>query len=91
MTLFEVEELTRYWLDYPPLHLILAAHLGFKQFPRGRAKTFREPMSDRRPPAGDVRQLTAELGAGFASGDVHAGLNPVVLDFAELRRTAAAR
>ena len=90
MTLFEVEELTRYWLDYPPLHVILAAHFGLRQFRRGRPKTIGAAIADRLR-AADVGQLAAELGAGFASGDVHAGLDPVVLDFAELRRTAAAR
>src|SRR5437870_2109079 len=29
------------------------------------------------------------LGPGFRAGDVHGGLTPVVLDFAELRRQAA--
>jgi hypothetical protein len=28
MTLLEVEELTRYWIDHPPPHLLIAAYLG---------------------------------------------------------------
>jgi len=29
MTLFQVEELTSYWARHPPLHLLVAAYLGF--------------------------------------------------------------
>jgi hypothetical protein len=38
----------------------------------------------------EVVHLLAELGPSFARGDVHAGLNPVVLDFNELRRVIKA-
>ena len=31
MTLLDVEELTRYWIDHPPLHLMVAAYLGARQ------------------------------------------------------------
>lgn len=89
MTLFDIEELARYWLDYPPLHMILAAHFGFGQFRQGRAGDIGTRAANRRD-ADDAARLAAELGLGFASGDVHAGLAPVVLDFAELRRKAAA-
>jgi hypothetical protein len=34
----------------------------------------------------DIGAVLAELGSGFAGGDVHLGLAPVVLDFAELKR-----
>jgi len=33
--------------------------------------------------------MLARLGPGFGAGDVHAGLTPVVLDFAELHRRSA--
>lgn len=89
MTLLDVEELTRYWLDHPPLHLVLAAHFGFGRFRQGRAGDI-STRTKNRPRADDAARLAAELGAGFASGDVHAGLGRVVLDFTELRRKAAA-
>jgi hypothetical protein len=38
----------------------------------------------------DLPSVLAELGPGFGAGDVHAGLAPVVLDFAELQRRAEA-
>lgn len=89
MTLFDVEELTCYWLDHPPLHMVLAAHFGFGRSRQGRAGDIRTRTGSR-PRADDAARLAIELGAGFASGDVHAGLEPVVLDFAELRRKAVA-
>lgn len=90
MTLFEVEELVRYWSDYPPLHITLAAHLGLGRPRLLRAGAARNPAVDRSPHAANNEELAARLGAGFAHGDVHAGLDPVVLDFGELRHKAAA-
>jgi hypothetical protein len=87
MTLFDVEELTRYWIDHPPLHLMVAAHLGIGKGNGRRARS--EPSAAKRLGTGansDVGALLAELGPSFAGGDVHAGLAPVVLDFTELRR-----
>jgi putative multiple sugar transport system ATP-binding protein len=47
-------------------------------------------LDDLRNAAGSKsEEVLAELGPGFRAGDVHAGLTPVVLDFAELRRQAA--
>ncbi|MFZ3235969.1 MAG: hypothetical protein WA417_22570 [Stellaceae bacterium] len=86
MTLFDVEELTHYWIEHPPLHLIVAAYLGFGKNKRKRVTAARIPAAAGAAPVGDVGNLLAELGPGFGSGDVHAGLAPVVLDMAELRR-----
>jgi hypothetical protein len=85
MTLFQVEELTSYWAQYPPLHLLIAAYLGV-----GRDK-HRPPSASARAaqrPSSDVGSMLAQLGPGFGAGDVHAGLSPVILDFAELSRRA---
>ena len=84
MTLFQVEELTSYWARHPPLHLVVAAYLGV-------GKDSRPPMPpaefDReQPPQSDAGSMLAQLGPGFGAADVHAGLTPAVLDFAELRR-----
>ena len=73
MTLPEVAELTDYWATHPPVHIALAAFLGIK----GR----RHPRT-----TSSADTLLSELGAGFAAGDVHAGLPPVSLDFAALMR-----
>jgi hypothetical protein len=91
MTLFDVEELTRYWSDYPPVHVMLAANFGFGRFRQGRGRSGSKPTGGRQRRADDGEWLAAELGPGFASGDVHAGLDPVVLDFSELRRRAVAK
>ena len=87
MTLFQVEELTAYWAHRPPVHLLVAAYLGL-----GKGKRLPEtpPVS---PDNGDARSahsasLLTRLGPGFAGGDVHAGLPPAVLDFAELQGRA---
>jgi hypothetical protein len=83
MTLLDVEELTRYWINHPPLHLMVAAYLGV-----GKRTRFGSPAPA--PPAKggdlDIGAVLAELGSGFAGGDIHLGLAPVVLDFAELKR-----
>ncbi|HVH76765.1 MAG TPA: hypothetical protein VM755_17755 [Stellaceae bacterium] len=76
MTLHEVEELFAYWAAHPPLHLMVAACLGIR--PGKRA-----------PGVSGEAALLAQLGAGFVKGDVHRGLPPAILDFAELLRRAA--
>jgi hypothetical protein len=89
MTLLDVEELTRYWIDHPPLHLMVAAYLGVGR-DKGRRMALRlsEAEASSIGAHANVDNLLAELGPSFATGDVHAGLAPVVLDFAELRRRA---
>jgi len=86
MTLFEVEELTAYWAEQPPVHILLGAYLGV-----GKHRRRQTPSAGSEPgraaPA-DLHNFLAELGPGFGAGDVHAGLPGVVLDFAELRNRA---
>ena len=86
MTLFQIEELTSYWAQHPPLHLLIAAYLGV-----GKNKSAGLPptsMGRGARPSPDASALLAQLGPGFGTGDVNAGLSPVVLDFAELRLRA---
>jgi hypothetical protein len=87
MTLFDFEELTKYWAEHPPLHILVGAYLGAgKQQHRATGPG----LDDLRNAAGSKpEEVLAELGPGFRAGDVHAGLTPVVLDFAELRRQAS--
>jgi hypothetical protein len=85
MTLFDVDELTGYWTDHPPLHLLVAAYLG-----RQRAKPTTLPKLEvvARASSKRAEQLLADLGPALVNGDVHAGLGSVSLDFAELRHRA---
>lgn len=86
MTLFQVEELTSYWAQHPPLHLLVEAYLGI-----GKQRHARLPPMSARPaqqPSSDAGALLAQLGSGFSAEDVQAGLSPVVLDFTELHRRA---
>jgi hypothetical protein len=91
MTLLEFEELAAYWTEHPPVHILVAAYLD-----AGRTKQARMQSDTRRQASSkhgdgapsDVGAILAELGPGFGSGDVHAGLAPVVLDFKELQRRA---
>ncbi len=93
MTLLEVEELTRYWIEHPPLHLMVAAYLGLGKGSGSPARSkivahdplVRGPLV--RGAKSEVGAILAELGPRIAAGDVHAGFAPVVLDFAELKRT----
>lgn len=86
MTLLQVEELTSYWARHPPLHLLVAAYLGPRNAKRCAASS--TIAGQDKPTGADVGSMLARLGPGFAAGDVHAGLSPVILDFAELRRTS---
>ena len=82
MTLFQIEELTCYWAQHPPLHLLIAAYLGV-----GKTKNALLPstsVGQGQQPNSDSGSLLAQLGPGFGTGEVNAGLSPVALDFAEL-------
>jgi hypothetical protein len=86
MTLFQIEELTSYWAQHPPVHLLVAAYLG-----AGKNKNPRmppTPMERGQQSSSDSSSLLAQLGPGFGAKDVNAGLSPVILDFAELRLRA---
>lgn len=86
MTLLDVEELASYWIDNPPSHLMIAAYLGIGKKRSKRASVLPETAAGMSASSGEVGHILAELGPSFASGDVHAGMSPVVLDFGELRR-----
>jgi len=88
MTLLDFEELASYWAEHPPLHVLVGAYFG-------AGKDKHERIASRSTSSGGMKgsnleSILAELGPGFDAGDVHAGLAPVVLDFAELRRQARA-
>jgi hypothetical protein len=82
MTLFDFEELTAYWVEHPPVHILVGAYLGIGKHQRKRASAAGSN------PGSDIQALLAELGPGFGARDVHAGLPGLVLVFAELRRRA---
>ena len=87
MTLLDFEELTKYWAEHPPLHILVAAYLGAG---RQQHRPTGAGLDDSRNAASsNSEEVLAELGSGFRAEDVHAGLTPVVLDFAELRRQAS--
>ena len=84
MTLFDFEELTAYWVEHPPVHIMVGAYLGV-----GKRQRKPIPSAGSRPgraPSSDLQTILAEFGPGFGADDVHAGLPGVVLDFSELRR-----
>jgi hypothetical protein len=87
MTLFDLEELTAYWVEHPPVHILVGAYLGV-----GRHQRRRIPSGAGSRSAGaansELQGILAKLGPGFVTGDIHAGLPGVVLDFAELGRRA---
>jgi hypothetical protein len=89
MTLFDVEELTAYWAVHPPLHILVGAYLSVGKEKRKQVSPI--PTGPGRTTRLHPETLLPELGPGFGVGDVHAGLAPVVLDFAELRRRSRAR
>jgi hypothetical protein len=74
MTLLDVAELMAYWAEHPPVHVLLGSFLGI-----GRGNEMLKPAA--RP-----QEILARLGPGFHAGDVHAGLDAAVLDFATLRQ-----
>jgi hypothetical protein len=48
MTLFQIEELTSYWAQHPPAHLLIAAYLGIaKTKPQGYRRRRWNGDSDR--------------------------------------------
>jgi hypothetical protein len=93
MTFLEVEELTAYWAEHPPLHLLVAAYLGVANERRPRkpsASSSETPSQFGNKAVPDIASLLAELGPGFGAGDIHADLAPAVLDFTELKRRTPA-
>jgi len=86
MTLFDFEELTAYWVEHPPVHILVGAYLGAGKHQRRRTPS--GGSGSGRAANSDLGGILAELGPGFGTGDVHAGLPGVVLDFAELRSRA---
>jgi len=91
MTLFEVEELTCYWIEHPPPHLLIAAYLGAGRQQNRAGTASRSQAAPAPGPTGNVEELLAELGPAFLNTDVQDGLGPVVLDFGELRRKSGAK
>jgi hypothetical protein len=87
MTLFQIEELTSYWVQHPPLYMLAAAYFGFGK--DNDALLQSKSMVGGREPHTDLNSVLADLGPGFSAGDVHAGLSPAILDFGELCRRAA--
>ncbi len=81
MTLPEIDELAAYWVRHPPLHIAVAAYLGLGHRIRNQIEASASSASGL-----DSAALCAALGPGFAVADADAGLAPVVLDIAELRR-----
>jgi hypothetical protein len=69
---------------------MIASYLGIGKQRSGHSAPPRPKASAGRTPDGNVAHFLAEFGTAFANGDVHAGLNPVELDFAELRRKTSA-
>jgi hypothetical protein len=88
MTLFEFEELTAYWAEHPPVHILVGAYLGISKDRHQRVPSALSRSG--RGPDPELARILAELGPGFSAQNVHAGLAPVVLDFARLRRRARA-
>ena len=84
MTLFDFEELAAYWVEHPPVHILVGVYLGVGRHQRRQIPS--AGSSPGRAASSNLQGLLAELGPGFGAGDVHAGLPGVVLDFAELRR-----
>jgi hypothetical protein len=86
MTLFDFEELTAYWVEHPPVHILVGAYLGVGKHQRRPIPS--AASRSNRTPSSDLPTILAELGPGFGAGDVHAGLPGAVLDFSELRQRA---
>jgi hypothetical protein len=67
------------------LHLLVANWIGAA----GRSRKARPGVADLASEAGSgLSDVLARLGPGFKTGDVHHGLPPAILDFAELRKYA---
>jgi hypothetical protein len=90
MTLLDVEELTRYWIEHPPVHLMVGAYLGLGKRRQRHPASSLEPQTPTSGPKPGVAELLLQLGPAFTGNDVHAGLKPVVLNIDELRQKAGA-
>lgn len=88
MTIFEFEELAAYWAEHPPVHILVGAYLGVGKDRHKRGPSTFTKFDRRAGP--ELASVLGRLGAGFVAGEVHAGLSPVVLEIAELRRRAKA-
>jgi hypothetical protein len=88
MTLLDVEELSGYWAEHPPVHLMVAAYLGVKPQPSGPSPVAGSgPRLTSGSPVADPVDAAALLRVpGMARGDIHDGLAAPIFDFEELRR-----
>jgi hypothetical protein len=76
MTLWDVMELSEYWAENPPVHLLVAAFVGYKSEapPRFRPEDFAETNDNWRQqlaaiPGGEVGSLPANLPAPIFDGE----------------------
>jgi hypothetical protein len=68
-----------YWNEHPPVHVLVAAYLGFKP-QTGAGMT---PQSTQSPQ--NISELLS-MPAGMMEGDIHEGLPEPILDFAEFQQ-----
>jgi len=82
MTLWQVRELSDYWIKHPPTHALLAAFVGFGASASAPASL---PASDSVPEA-PAQPFNPAAVPGLVMGDVFADLPPPIFDIEELMK-----
>jgi hypothetical protein len=82
MTLLDVAELGEYWAEHPPVHLLVAAFVGYKGDAPDKPN-WRDEMTRAQTPSTETARLAQQLGMPAGTLD---GLPPAIFDVDELMR-----
>jgi len=88
MTLLDVRELCDYWAEHPPVHILVAAFVGYKAEAKPASPGWRDVLAEGPPNAEvgpDWRMPFAGM-EGFEPGRLPENMNVPLVDFAELMR-----
>lgn len=83
MTLWDVMELTEYWAEHPPVHILVAGFMGYQGTAETDKPNWRDEMARAQMPPAELSRVARQL--GMAPGTIE-GLPAAIFDVDELMR-----